>query len=85
MTAAAVTYPRWRHHATEESRLVKTPDQEAEETPSADGWRDDKDFKAKPEKPEHTETGDAPQAAEKTSDKTAEKPAAKGHGKDEKK
>lgn len=33
-------YPKFRHHPTQESKLVKSEKQEDEETPASDGWVD---------------------------------------------
>lgn len=33
-------YPKYRHHPTHPSKLVRSPEQEAEFTPRADGWTD---------------------------------------------
>lgn len=34
-------YPKHRHHLTEKTIEVQDPDEEADKTPSSDGWVDD--------------------------------------------
>jgi hypothetical protein len=39
-----LSYPKWRHHPTQESKLVTNLGFEESLTPDADGWRDDRNF-----------------------------------------
>ena len=39
-----MSYPKWRHHPTLESKIVTNWGFEESLTPDSDGWRDDRNF-----------------------------------------
>jgi hypothetical protein len=44
-----LSYPKWRHHPTLESKIVTNWAFEESQTPDEDGWRDDRNFSSNDE------------------------------------